>query len=247
MSLHSVKALENFTVMASDGDVGAIDEVFFDDEKWAVRYLVADTGDWLSKREVLISPISIRTIDWKRRSVLAELTRQQVRDSPGIDTDQPVSRQHEAEINRHYGYPYYWAGPYMWGDSVFPGVVEESMADKEKLNQADERAEHEPGDPHLRSSKEVFGYAIRTTDDSVGHVEDFLFDEEDWSIQYMVVDPRNWWPGRHVLISPQRIDQMSWDERAVVVGISREELEHSPQYDPRNPPPGASRRPEMRR
>src|SRR5688500_2716856 len=106
MELHSIKGLENFAVIAIDGDVGTVDEVYFDDEKWAVRYLVVDTGDWLSKRDVLISPISIRHVDWGTRTLRADLTQQQIRDSPGIDTAGPVSRQQEEELHRHYGYRY---------------------------------------------------------------------------------------------------------------------------------------------
>lgn len=245
MFLHSVKGLDNFTVTASDGDVGTIDDVYFDDEKWAIRYLVVDTGDWLSKRDVLISPIAIQRGDWAVRTMYAQLTRQQVRDSPGIDTAGPVSRQQEAELHRHYGYPYYWSGPYMWGDTVFPGVLEETPSEEPEEQRAIGHAAqvHESADPHLCSSKDVTGYAIRTTDGTVGHVEDFLFDDEDWSIQYIVVDPRNWWPGKHVLVSPQRIDHVNRDEACVVVNISRDELEHSQKYDSRSPPPSTTRPP----
>lgn len=249
MFLHSVRGLENFTIRAIDGDVGALDEVYFDNEKWAIRYLVIDTGGWISKHDVLVSPIAIDYTDWATRTIQTDLTRQQIRDSPSVDAAHPVSRQHEIEFHQHYGYPYYWSGPYLWGDNVFPGVVEEKPIDDPDVQRAIERKQKlESTDPHLCSSKDVIGYAIRTSDDKVGHVDDLLFDDEDWSIQTMIVGPRNWWPAKHVLISPQRVDHIRWDEQCVVLGMTRAELESSPEYDSRNPPPSRLRQPpELRR
>lgn len=249
MELHSAKALENFAVIATDGDVGTVDEVYFDDEKWAIRYLVVDTGDWLAKRDVLISPISIRHVDWEKHTLRADLTQQQIRDSPGIDTAGPVSRRQEEELHRYYGYRYYWNGPFMWGDTVFPGV-EEMPVDETDEQRAVEQALHprELADPHLCSSKELVAYAIRTTDGSGGHVDDLLFDAEDWSIRFLVIDPRNWWPGKDVLVAPQRIDHIDREGQCVVTPMSRAELEHSPAYDPRHPPPASARQsPQARR
>lgn len=248
MFLHSVRGLDHIAVVARDGDVGTIDDVFFDDEKWAVRYLVVDTGDWFVRRDVLVSPIAARRIDWPLRTLHADLTRQQVCDSPGIDTTQPVSRQHEAELHRHYGYSYYWTGPYMWGEGVYPGILEERPFDDPETVRAErEAAEHQAPDRHLFSTKDLFGYAIETPDGSFGHVEDLLFDDEDWSIQYLVVDPRNWWPGKSVLVSPGRIDHLNADGRSVVMRVSRDELQRFPEYDSRNPPPSSPRAPDLRR
>ncbi|HZW11970.1 MAG TPA: PRC-barrel domain-containing protein [Noviherbaspirillum sp.] len=261
MFLHSVKGLDNFTVAAKDGDVGTVDDVYFDEEKWVIRYLVVDTGDWFIRRDVLISPISIRRNDWALRTMHADLTRQQIRDSPSIDTAQPVSRRHEAELHRHYGYSYYWTGPYMWGEGVYPGILEERPFDEpgagtdtvehgESAKSAQSAAghnadEHVPDNRHLFSCKDVMSYAIRTPDESFGHVEDLLFDDDDWSVQFLVIDPRNWWPGKPVLVSPSLIDHISSEDRSVVMGITRDELEHCPAYDSRNPPPSKPHRPRM--
>lgn len=255
MFLHSVKGLENFAMVARDGDVGTIDEVYFDEEKWAIRYLAVDAGDWLIRRDVLISPIAIRRTDWALRTMHADLTRQQVRDSPSIDTAQPVSRQHEAELHRHYGYSYYWTGPYMWGEGVYPGILEEKPFDEANTAARAPRpstapeaaAEHEPDNRHLCSSKDVMTYGIQTPEGNFGNVDDLLFDDEDWSIQYLVIDPRNWWPGKPVLVAPNRIDHISNEDRSVVIRISQEELETFPKYDSRNPPPSTPRHPGVRR
>ncbi len=231
--LHSVNQMTEFSIAATDGDLGTIDSVYFDDANWTIRYLVIDTGRWLSGRQVLISPISVRKIDWRNKTLHLALTRQQIENSPDVDTDKPVSRQHEADLNDHYGYPYYWTGPFVWGATAFP----EAMA-AQGMQNADARRDmerhHEPQpdeNPHLRSCKEVTGYRIRATDDAIGHVEDFLFNEENWSIELIVIDPRNWWPGKHVMVSPQRIDRIDWAEQQVVVNLTRDEVEHSPEYD----------------
>jgi uncharacterized protein YrrD len=108
MNAHNLKGA---AIIARDGAIGAIDDFYFDDEKWTVRYLVVDTGAWLFRRDVLISPISIQKVDEANNQVLVNLTRDQVKDSPDIDTQKPVSRQHETAVMNYYGYPIYWGGP----------------------------------------------------------------------------------------------------------------------------------------
>jgi uncharacterized protein YrrD len=233
--LHSAKNLNGFAVRASDGEIGTIDDLYFDDERWVVRYLVVDTGSWLTGRKVLLSPHAFRQADWDGRSVLMNLTREQIENSPDIDTHQPVSRQKESELFRHYGYPYYWAGPYAWGLSMYPVLLEQEQLENENRTEHRQEAEQSQ-DRHLRSSNEVQGYTIHASDDSLGHLEDLLFDEEDWSVQLIVIDPRNWWPGKHVMVAPQRISAVNWDDKSVSIGMSRAEIESSPEYDPDYPP-----------
>jgi uncharacterized protein YrrD len=233
--LHSAKDLKGFSILGTDGDVGRVADVYFDDERWVVRYIVVDTGGWLGGRKVLLSPMSFRHADWTKGTLMVNLTREQIENSPDIDTHQPVSRQQESELFRHYGFPYYWAGPYAWGLAAYPGLTEGQMLEAAERAEAREQTEQSQ-DRHLRSSAEVTGYGIHAVDDTLGHVEDLLFDEEDWSIQLIVVDPRNWWPGKHVLVSPQRIREVRWEDKSVAVSLSREEIENSPEYDPENPP-----------
>lgn len=231
--LQSAKKLKGFAIAASDGDIGKIIDVYFDDQKWTIRYFVVDTGGWLTGRKVLISPISVDSIDWDHRSLQVHLTRKQIKDSPSVDTEQPVSRRQEAEFFRHYDYPLYWTGPLLWGFGAFPplgGLLHhDSEADRDQ-------AEHIHDDSHLRSSNETLGYDIQETNGSLGHVEDFLFDERDWFLRYMVVNTGHWWPGKHVLISPQLIDDVNWPSRHVVVRTTREAVENSPEYDAAHPP-----------
>lgn len=238
--LRSAKEITGFKLRSSDGEAGTIKDLYFDDDKWTIRYFVVDTGGWLSGRLVLISPHAITGADWAGEALEVNLTKQQIENSPGIDTAKPVSRQHETAISDYYGYPYHWSGPHLWGVSAYPamtagGAVGDpgtpgSMPATAATDAA--LAEREQSDPQLRTYAEVVGYDIQALDDTVGHVEDFLIDDRDWSIQLMVIDTRNWLPGKDVLISPKRIVDVSWLDKTVTVKATRDEVEGSPEYDP---------------
>jgi uncharacterized protein YrrD len=221
--------LSNFIgvpIEATDGEIGKINDVYFDDHRWAVRYLVVDTN-WLLGRKVLISAISVGSINREESVVHVRLTRNQIESSPNIDTDKPVSRQHEVDYFDYYGYPYYWSGPALWGavsDPLLP-----LSAVPPVVNAPGESGEA-PIDPRLRSAKEVTGYYIHASDASVGHVEDFLLDEVSWAIRYLVVDTRNWLPGKHVVIPPQWITEVDWSERALKVDVTRDRVQVAPEY-----------------
>jgi uncharacterized protein YrrD len=230
--LNTIDHLTSSTVSATDGDIGEVTAAFFDDQAWVIRYLVVDTGGWLSGRRVLLSPYSVSEPLGHLGSLDVSLTRQQVKDSPDIDTHQPVSRQHERALLGYYEYPDYWEGGGMWAGSGTParpailqGEVREAL-DK-VLHERDVRA----GDVHLRDSTKVTGYDIRATDESIGHVHDFVFDDESWAIRYLIVDTRNWWPGgQKVLVATQWIDRIDWDTKSVYVTLTRDQVKRSPMY-----------------
>jgi hypothetical protein len=231
--LIAAKKLIGFTLAATDGAIGEVDACYFDDEHWTVRYLVVDTGGWLSGRKVLISPMSIRSVDTDGERVVVDLTRARVEASPDIDTHRPVSRQHEISLLQHYGYPTYWYGPYAWGPLLLPTpppipdtVMQEITARAEQDNIED---------AHLHSTTDVVGYDIQARDGAIGHVDDFLIDGRSWSIRWIVVDTRNWLPGKHVLLAPEWVDDVTWAERAVRVGLSRAQIQSAPEYDAGQP------------
>src|SRR5271154_1097351 len=118
--LTNASFLKGLTIHATDGELGTVDQFYFDDESWAIRYLTVETGGWLGGRSVLISPISVLRTDWPPKQLDVALTKKQVENSPGIDTHQPVSRQHEAEFSAYYGYNAYWGGPFLWGPAYYP-------------------------------------------------------------------------------------------------------------------------------
>ena len=241
--LRSMNELEECAIRATDGIIGQVKDLYFDDKAWVIRYLVVDTGSWLSSRKVLISPIAIGHPDWTEKVLPVSITKQQVKDSPGIDTDKPVSRQHEMTYMGYYGYPYYWGGAGLWGGGAYPGMLMTgysafgaiSPALRPEAQEAYVRAEaarHQNDDPHLRSSKAVKDYHIHASDGDIGHVQGLLVDEETWAIRYIIVDTSNWWLGHQVLIAPQWIQGVSWSDAKVSVKLTRQAVKDAPPYDP---------------
>lgn len=204
--------------------------VYFDDHRWAVRYLAIDTCGWLAEREVLISPISVTGIDRDKRHVRVGLSKRQIEDSPPIDADKPVSRQREMIYFDFFRYSYYWSGPALWGRTPHP----ESQTLARKLSNSAPSEPHDasPADPHLRSCKELIGYHLEATDDAMGHLEGFLLDDVTWAIRYLVVDTRNWWPDKHVVIPPRWILEVDWSRRVVRMNVERQTLRNAPEYTP---------------
>jgi hypothetical protein len=198
--LKNVTHLRDFALRALDGEIGKVDQFYFDDETWAIRYLVVNTGSWLSGRQVLISPFAVGQADWESKQLEVVLTKKQVEGSPDIDTHKPVSRQHEADHLGYYGYPFYWEG------------------------------RSKPADSHLRSTNVVTGYHIEANDGEIGHVEDFIIDTYTWAIRYIEVNTRNWWPGKKVLVSPHWIERVSWNDSKIYVDLSRETIKNGPEY-----------------
>lgn len=232
--LRSTKELQNYVLRAGDGEIGRCKDFLFDDVQWIVRYMVADTRKWLPGRKVLISPQSLEKPDWVQKRFPVNLSRQQIKESPPLETDQPVSRQYETEWSEHYGLPAYWLGPGGWGTIYHPAEpVSNQPAGslKDKL-----QAAAEDGDSHLRSVEEVIGYHIQASDGEMGHVEDFFADDRIWTLNYIVVDTRNWLPGRKVLVSPLWASTVSWTERKVFFELSKEKIKDSPEYNPAEPP-----------
>src|SRR5450756_523331 len=179
---YSVKDLKGYAIGATDDDIGKLDDFYFDDESWTIRYLVAETGNWLLNRKLLISPFAIGKADLSKEWFNVTVTKKQVEESPSIDTDKPFSRQQEASYLDYYGYPFYWSGASLWGPMPYPRLSgaaqrrnEEARAEREETNNV-----------HLRSANEVTEYHIEATDGDIGHVEDFIIDGETWEIRYMV-------------------------------------------------------------
>ncbi len=221
--LRKAKEFKSFKLRTRDGDIGKAKDFYFDDKHWTVRYLVADTGGWLSGRRVLISPYALEPANESERIIPVDLTKKQIEDSPSLDADKPVSRQFEMQYYGHYGWPYYGYGGYAWG--YYPYMRRDRDAGKETRQR-----EEEAWDPNLRSTADATGHNIEASDGGIGHVEDFIIDDETWAIRYLVVDTKNWWAGKHVLVSPQWIERVSWRESKVFLNLSRDAIKQSPEY-----------------
>ena len=227
MNPTSMQDLKGDTIVARDGDIGSVKDVYFDDERWAVRYLVVDTGNWLPGRKVLISPASLSARQPGGDAIGVDLTREQVQKAPDVSTDQPVSRLEEMSHASYYGYPGYWTGPYLWGSALTPADYprRQNRVEEEVRRRAEQQAETS----HVRSGQEVIGYEIRAADGEIGHVEDFLIDGQSWAIAGMVVDTRNWLPGRKVVVPPEAIESVDSFAKQVTVRLTREALKGSPE------------------
>lgn len=240
--LRSINDLENYAIHATDGIIGHVKDFYFDDKAWVIRYLVVDAGTWLSSRKVLISPIAIGHPQWMEKILPVSITKEQVKNSPDIDTDKPVSRQHEIRYLGYYGYPYYWGGIGLWGGEAYPSMLMTGYSgfgamppplrsEAEEASARAEAAQHQDDDPHLRSCKAVNGYHIQATDGDIGHVEGFLVDEETWALRYFIVNTSNWWLGHQLLIAPPWIEAVSWADATVSVNLTRQAVKDAPPYD----------------
>lgn len=232
--LRSVNKLNGYMIKATDGDIGQVEEFFFDDATWTIRYLAAKTGGWFTGEKVLLSPAVLGEPDWSGQVFPVMLTRKQVEESPPVDMDKPVSRQKEAELHTYYNLSPYWS-PAGLVRPGYPPVEPQRSAVASVMEQDEAVVVQEDQDPNLRSSREISGYTIHASDGDIGHVEDFLVDDKFWIIRYMIIDTRNWLPGRKVLVAPDWIERFTWTERKVDVNMTRREIKDSPEYDPSTP------------
>lgn len=238
-ALRNAKDLLGYSIRATDGNIGTIADLYFDDERWAVRYVVVDTGGWLTGRKVLISPRAFGEPEWHAKVLPVSLTKTQVQHSPDIDTNKPVSRQHEAANLGYYEYPFYWGGSGLWGMGEYPGdlssqtaIEKELRANAPEVNDATDAPLATGDDSHLQSFNAVMGYHIHATDGEIGHVDDMLLDDRTWAIRDLVVNTSNWWGGHKVLIAPSAIASVSWPDAQVAVSLSRADVQKAPSYDP---------------
>jgi len=221
----NVKSLIGFSIGATDGEIGKVDEFYFDDETWTIRYLVVKTGSWLLERKVLISPAALNVPDWGNQSFPVNLTKEQVKHSPDIDTEIPVSRQQELELYSHYGWPFGSPiGVGFYGIGMM-GMVDSRIPFEESI--AAQYQEKKPHDPHLRGTHEIKGYGIYAVDGAVGTLSDLIIDEH-WKILFLVADTGKEGPGTEVLIPSESIKEISWVNSSIGISIGLEELKDSP-------------------
>lgn len=211
--------LVGYGLQARNGEIGALEEIYFDDHQWTVRYFVVRAGGWLLGRRVLVVPSVVTSIDEASQRLNVDLTRAQIKECPPVDPHLPVSRPYERQYYQYYGWEPYWAG-----DPSLAG----RPSDADLTDDTERRPEQSP----LRSSKEVTGYRIHAHDGDIGHVVDFIVEEPEWTVRYLEVDTRNWLPGKRVLIGTPWISHAEWDKNVVRVDLLREAIQTAPAYDP---------------
>jgi len=232
--LRKTSDLFDFKLHTEDNeDFGKVHDFYFDREDWTVRYLVADIGSWLFGREVLIATSALGAPNWNEKLLPVHLTKEQVKDSPDIDLAVPVSRVHEEDLRRYYGWPSYWGAPMLVAGGVAPAVAPVPAPRTDMPREVVEAVQNSE-ESHIISVRDTTDYSIEATDDGIGHIDDFFVDDQDWRIRYLLVDTGNWLPGKKVLISPSWVESVDWNEGRVFVNMSKEQVKNSPEYDPSN-------------
>ena len=231
--LRNASQINGYAIAASDGRLGTVADFLFDDVSWSVRWLVVDTGKWLSGRKVLLPPVVFGRLDPADGEFAVGLTMQQVKDSPDIGSARPVSRQIETNIYDYYGWQPYWGTDLLMGGFGDGGKARSVSPVPESRLLAEDiaAAQRSKDDPHLRSFEAVTGYHIHASDGDIGHVEDFLLEVADWKVRYLVVNTHNWWPGKRILIAPRSVRRIDWTDSLVNLKVDRQTVKESPAYD----------------
>lgn len=224
----SLKELLGYQLLAKDGHMGKVHNFLFNDEDWKIRYLVLDTGPWILGRKVLISLLALGQPVWASETFPVGLTREQVKTSPDVDLAKPVSRQYEERLFKHYSWPAYWSmnttitGP--------PAYVSPLLFSKQ------EDQTYKEVDSHLRSAKELFGYQVNALEGDVGTLTDFIVDDEDWDIRYMVVDISSWLGSeKKILVALEWVSNIDVSRKEVLIDLSQDAVKFSPAFDPNLP------------
>lgn len=242
--LHTLNDLQNLSIHASDGDIGLTKDFYFDDKHWVIRYLVVETGSWLSSKKILLSPISIKEFNQEQKTLAVTISREQVKNSPDIDSEKPVSRQHEVDHMEYYGYSQYWGNTGIWGSEPSPNMMatgyysvapKPDNLDNPEMSADVEAALSRDNDHHLRSSHAVAGYHLDAIDGELGHLQGMLIDIDTWAIRYLIINTSNWWLGHLVLIAPKWIKEVSWPTSKIYVDMTQQQVKDAPTYDPSVP------------
>jgi hypothetical protein len=230
--LHLASKIRGATVRATDGDIGSVEDFYFEQFRWTVRYIVVNTGKWLSDRRVLLSPMSVRG-EWGMSGIPVELTRDQVKSSPELDLSGPLSRASETEVLGYYGYPAYWGADGLWGTFGDPGAL--VLAPPERPAPVSSKSTVDPEELDLQSTQTITGYHIQAADGEIGHVDDFLIGEQSWRIRYLRVDTSNWIGGKSVIVLA---DELEWVDRKagkLHIGLTREAVKQGPSFESLEP------------
>jgi len=231
--LQVISALKGFAMEASDGRIGTVVDFLFDDTSWKVRWLVVDCGNWLEGRKVLIHPSAVTYAGLEDEQFEVKLTKAQVEGSPKLLEHQPVSQQMQSRLYDYYAWDSAWSAPYFGvAGGMAPMVSPPYFGPQTRAEERPEVVDSEDRDPHLRSVVEVMGYDIQALDGDIGHVENFMFENDDWSLRYFVVDTSNWWLGKRVLIAMEAVKGVDWSDRHVRLDVSREQVKTSSPWDP---------------
>ncbi len=226
--------LIGYKIEAEDGHIGTVHDVLFDDEAWVVRYVVVDTGGWLLGRKVLVSPEAAHEPDEGHKTLQVKLTKQQVKDSPEVPIDPPLSREEEAQYRDHYRWPDYWDNVEAFDRNAMVNIAPEAMS-LGTVAPAPPVAPPIPevvADPMLRSARVIRGYKIHCgADEDVGEVTDFVIDGQAWTVPFLVVKLKDKDAADHVLIPASSIRRTGWKDKAIELDYESATVNSAPHFD----------------
>ncbi len=224
--LINVTKLIGYKILASDGEIGHVDDMYFDTQDWVLRYLVVDTGPWILGRKVALSRSALSLMDAQSEKISVNLTRDQVKDSPAMDFAQPITREQEVNLYGYYGWPVYWPIPFA-GPSVAAPIVPAVVTKQEPVEPDQSETSY------LHRFNTVKGYQVHARDGDLGHIKDFVIEDENWEIGYFIVDTGGWFQkGNHVMLAPHWITHIDSDESKVFVDLSKDTIRSSPEFEP---------------
>ncbi len=226
--LHSLKKSYGEKLVALDGQIGQVKDFYFDDRTWTIRYVVAETGTWLTSRQVLLSPRVVGSLFQNGRDLSVNLTCKQIEGSPPIEWHKPVSRQYEEEYHRYYGWPGYWEGNGLWGDLHGFPILETPGTSSPGKSETKTTSKSEKNDAHLFSTLAVKGYNLQAVDGIIGHICDFKINENSWAIHELVIKVGHRFTGSEVLIPANCVERISYPESTVFVNLTKAAVEQSP-------------------
>lgn len=233
--LQAVRKFIKMKVRGTDGICGHIQDIYFDEEKWTLRYFLLDTGGWLPGKLVLISPLAIDDIDFKNKILEVNLSKDQIDKCPNPSEHAPITRQMEENYANYYEYPHYWPGMGIWPAvgydlAYYSRFQNHGHTDQETQSLKNKKIK----DQHLRTANELKSYSLVAIDGKFGHLEDFIVDDETWELRYLVIDTINWWPSKVIILSPQWIEKIDWVELEIILGLDKVKIKNSPLYTEEN-------------
>lgn len=229
---HNVENIVGWELGALDGEIGKIKELYFEDQSWTIRYLIVETGSWLLGRKVLISPEAVVRVDIKNEIIEVKLTKEQIENSPDVNSDKPVSRQHEDELYQYYGIGNYWMGSLWSGGMGTSGMMRTSTLPLEDEIRKSELKENDAVmDTHLRSTHSVKGYNVKSAGNELGEVEDFIFDDATWKIDFVIVKTGGWFSEKMILIESNVVKEINWKNSCLNVSATTDDLKNNGEYN----------------
>lgn len=235
MNFIDTQDLKNYTIQASDGDIGSVSEFYFDEEHFYLRYLVVNTENFLFRNLVLVSPISFTNINFEEKIIKLKITKKELEDSPGLDSVDVISRKYEKDYNNHFAWPYYWSaensasaiGPYgmPWGYYNQLGRA------PRRTGEVNSDLVRNTDDSNLRSSREVRSYSVKGIgNEEFGHIQGFILDPNTLALKFVIIDTIHFLPSKHVLLRPEWIEEISWESKTVEFSFSKELIKSAPSY-----------------